>query len=297
MKIIFSFCLVLIFFISCTSNRSKMKTIKSEHTVVNYHLTGNGSITLLFVHGSYINQEYWKEQVDFFKDKYTVVTIDLPGHGKSGKDRNNWSLDGFSEDVNTIINKLNLKNVILIGHSMAGDINLIAATSHPENIIGFIAVDYFKNVATAPDQKMQKQIEIIKQNLNNDFVKTNENYAKMVLLSPQTPSAINERIIKDYRNAYKPMGIPITNEVFESYIKQKELLPKLKLKLYLINVDYMPTNEAPLKLFAVNGYEVIHTKGTCHFPMIEEPEVFNKFLLQTINKISKTNTNDINLNK
>lgn len=282
---LFLIVLLLLQIMACKNN--KMKIIKRDNVAINYNESGKGDTTLLFVHGSYIDQEYWKEQVNYFKDKYTVVTMDLPGHGKSGKDRNDWSLDGFAEDVNTIINELNLKNVILIGHSMGADINLIASTSHPENIIGFIAIDYFKNAATAPDKKMQEQIEGIKQNLKNDFVKTNEDYAKMVLLSPQTSPAINERIIKDYRNAYQPMGIPITDEVFESYIKQKELLPKLKLKLYLLNVDYMPTNEEPLKLYATNDYEVIHIKGTCHFPMIENPEEFNKFLRQTINKISK----------
>jgi hypothetical protein len=49
-------------------------------------------------------------------------------------------------------------------------------------------------------------------------------------------------------------------------------------KLYLINVDYMPTNEAPLKKFAAEGYEVKHMKGTCHFPMLENPKELNEKL-------------------
>jgi pimeloyl-ACP methyl ester carboxylesterase len=288
MKKLTLFLIVLLFLqITACKNDNKKKIIKRDNAEINYNLSGKGDTALLFVHGSYINQSYWKEQVNFFKDKYTVVTMDLPGHGKSEKDRKDWSLDGFEEDVNTVIIELNLKNVILMGHSMGADINLITSTSHPKNIIGFIAIDYFKNAATAPDEKMQEQIEGIKQNLKTDFAKTNKDYANMVLLTPQTPPAISERIIKDYRNAYETMGIPITNEIFESYKKQILLLPKLKLKLYLINVDYMPTNEQPLKQYAVNGYAIIHIKGTCHFPMIENPEDFNKFLRQTIYKISK----------
>ena len=100
------FILILFLQIIACKNDNKMKTIKRDNAEINYNLSGKGGTTLLFVHGSYINQEYWEEQVNFFKDKYTVVTMDLPGLGKSGKDRNDWSLDGFAEDVNTITTPL-----------------------------------------------------------------------------------------------------------------------------------------------------------------------------------------------
>jgi sigma-B regulation protein RsbQ len=62
-----------------------MKEIKRDNAVIDYQVKGNGDTTLLFVHGSYIDQTYWKGQVDYFNSEYKVVTIDLPGHGKSGK--------------------------------------------------------------------------------------------------------------------------------------------------------------------------------------------------------------------
>jgi pimeloyl-ACP methyl ester carboxylesterase len=36
---------------------------------------------LLFVHGWCINKSYWESQMKYFRDKYTVVAMDLPGHG------------------------------------------------------------------------------------------------------------------------------------------------------------------------------------------------------------------------
>ena len=62
-----------------------MKEIKRDNTVINYKLMGNGETTLLFVHGSYIDQTYWHEQVAFFSKDFTVVTMDLPGLGQSGR--------------------------------------------------------------------------------------------------------------------------------------------------------------------------------------------------------------------
>ena len=264
-----------------------MKEIKRDNAGINYQITGNGDTTLLFVHGSNIDQTYWAAQVNYFSAQYKVVTLDLPGHGKSGKERKHWSVEGFAADVITVIKELNLKNVILVGHSLGGGINLIAATSYPENSIGFIAIDFFKNAAM-PIPEYEQQAISIKQKLKTDFSNTNEQYVRMALLTKQTSSEITNQVVKDYRNAYQPMAIETTPEIFYMFKTEKELLPQLKFKLYLINVDYMPTNEEPLKKYAGEGYDLMHMKGTCHFPMLENPKVLNELLEKTIHKISKS---------
>jgi sigma-B regulation protein RsbQ len=273
---------------SCKQNNKpkEMKEIKRDNVIINYNITGNGDTTLLFVHGSYIDQTYWEKQVKYFSPNYTVVTLDLPGHGKSGTERTQWSTESFAKDVIAVIKKLDLKNVILIGHSWAGDVNLIAAVSYPKPIIGFIAVDYFKNAAIPLSPEFQQQADSIEQKLKTDFANNNEQYATNALLTKQTPIEISNRVIKDYRNAYKPMGKKITSEIFNVLFEsEKKLLPQLKFKLFLINVDYQPTNEEPLKKYTGSGYEVSHLKGTCHYPMLENAEQFNKVLQQTIQKI------------
>ena len=42
-----------------------MKEIKRNNAVINYQVTGNGDTTLLFLHGSYNDQTYWKNQVGY----------------------------------------------------------------------------------------------------------------------------------------------------------------------------------------------------------------------------------------
>jgi sigma-B regulation protein RsbQ len=264
-----------------------MREIKRDNAVINYRIEGEGDITLLFVHGSYIDQTYWNEQVKYFKDDYKVVTFDLPSHGASGKEREHWSFQGFAADVITVVEELSLKKVILIGHSIAGDINLIAATSRPELFIGFIAVDFFKNAATPLSPEYRKQADTILENLKKDFANTNEQYVRMALVTPQTPQEIINRVINDYRNAYEPMGKETMPQIFEVYSTEQKLLPRLTFKLYLVNVDYMPTNEEPLKQYAKNGYEVLGIKGTCHYPMLENPDALNKSLQQVIQQISR----------
>ena len=78
------------------------------------------------------------------------------------------------------------------------------------------------------------------------------------------------------------------NDNFLNYSKREaDLLKTLPLKLFLINVDYVPTNIANLKEVTNNNYDLQIFSGSCHYPMIEIPEVFNSALDKTISKIKK----------
>lgn len=263
-----------------------MKAIKRDNATINYQLTGNGDITLLFVHGSYIDQTYWKKQADYFSSDYTVVTLDLPGHGQSGTERRNWSVMGFAEDVVQLIKELDLHNVILVGHSLGAAISLMAISMHPAPVLGFIAVEAFKNAGNPLPPEYQQQATGIVRMLTTDFRNTNETYARNYLLTEKTPPAIAKKIVEAYRNAYQPMGIATTPEIFNLYQVEAQLLPQLKCKLYIINADYMPTNEEALEHNTSHGYEVINIKGTSHFPMLENPDMLNKLLLEAVHEIS-----------
>jgi sigma-B regulation protein RsbQ len=68
-----------------------------------------------------------------------------------------WSVRGFAEHVNEVIKSLSLQNVIIVGHSLAGDINMMAVSSRPGPVIGFIGIDNFKNAATPLPPQYQQQ--------------------------------------------------------------------------------------------------------------------------------------------
>ena len=254
---------------------------------INYNLTGIGDITLLFVHGSFLDETYWDAQVDYFSSSYQVVTMDLAGHGKSGNNRSTWTIEQFGQDVIALIKRLQLKNVILIGHSMGAEAILEAAVLYSQPIIGVIAVEAFKNAGTALPQEFQPQIEKIEAQIKTDFAQTTEEYARMYLLTDETPSAITDRIVKAYRGAYEPMGVESTKDTFHYSDRERELLQQLPFKLHLINVNYRPTNTEALDRYAAKSYELIPIKGTSHFPMIENPREMNELLGTAITQITK----------
>src|SRR6478735_8344004 len=139
---------IIIFFAACNSGdeSSHPVEVKNGITPIAYSKTGEGDTALVFVHGWGINKEYWKSQVDVFSKRYTVVTIDLGGQGASGKERSSYKVEDFSNDVMAVLDSLNLNKVILVGHSMGGDIILNVAYTIPERVVGFIGIDNFKDV-------------------------------------------------------------------------------------------------------------------------------------------------------
>jgi pimeloyl-ACP methyl ester carboxylesterase len=153
--------LTAIVLISCNTPAVKEENanIKVNDVAIAYNQCGNGDTTLLFVHGWCINKEYWNDQSAYFCDRYKVVTLDLPGFGKSGKNRTNWAFEQYADDINEFIKEKKLKNVILIGHSMSGDILLLMDTKYPESVIGIVGIDNLKRPGVKLLEEESKQVE------------------------------------------------------------------------------------------------------------------------------------------
>src|SRR3954465_4918180 len=113
MKKIIASLFIIIF---TAATEKQVSFVKNGNVNIAYTKKGNNDTALVFVHGWCINQEYWQEQVDHFSKEYTVVAIDLGGHGESGHNRNSWTINNFASDVVTVIDSLHLNKVILIGH-------------------------------------------------------------------------------------------------------------------------------------------------------------------------------------
>lgn len=109
-----------------------VKTIKlSNDLSMAYADEGKGDV-ILFIHGlaSYIPA--WIKNIDYLKTKFRCIAIDLPGYGKSSAGTHDGTVGFYSETVKEFIQALDLKDVILAGHSMGGHISLYTAYKYPQ---------------------------------------------------------------------------------------------------------------------------------------------------------------------
>jgi pimeloyl-ACP methyl ester carboxylesterase len=78
-------------------------------------ITDTKPIAIVFVHGWLGNSEWWKNQQNYFERKYTLVQIDLPGHGKSMAVRKAFSSGQYADDIKTVIDQIESSEVVLVG--------------------------------------------------------------------------------------------------------------------------------------------------------------------------------------
>lgn len=264
---------------------AKQVTIRENKVEINYIQQGQGDTTLLFIHGWCNNGMYWKNQVEYFSKTYNVFAIDLPGFGKSKTERTNWTIEEYAIDVLAFIETLKLNNIIIVGHSMAAEIMLHVALSKNPQIIGIIGVDKFKTIDVELTPEQKKQITDFFPMLEKDFKNSASMYADMLLFHPTTPIEVKDRIKADFANCDSIIGFnTFMNQTQYGYANAQRL-EQLNYKLYLINSDDFPTNEAGLKNHCKNGFHVETISGTGHYPMIEKPTVFNLILEKVLAEI------------
>lgn len=97
----------------------------------NVQISGSGTRPIMFVHGFGCDQHLWRLMKPDFEDDYQVIVFDQVGAGRS--DLTSYdpvkyaTLDGYATDVIEIIEELDLRDVIFVGHSVSSMIGVLAA--------------------------------------------------------------------------------------------------------------------------------------------------------------------------
>ena len=137
---------------------------------IRYRVIGSGEPALIFIHGWSSDSTYWDAQLDFFSKHYTVVTLDLAGHGDSGTARAEWTMPAFGADVVSVAQQIPNQRLMLVGHSMGGPVALEAARRLKGRIIGIVGVDTFGNIGLP--RPTPKELEARVAPMRRDFATT-----------------------------------------------------------------------------------------------------------------------------
>jgi len=283
-KIIASLLIVLL----SAATVKQVSFVKNGNINIAYIKKGNKDTALVFVHGWCINKEYWQKQINDFSKEYTVVAVDLGGHGESGRSRNSWTIDDFANDVVTVIDSLHLNKVILVGHSMGGEIILDAESKIPGKVIGLVGIDNFKNVSSSFNPAQKQQIDAFINAMKKNYKQVAVAFSKNALFPPNYTDTISvNRVLKDIANMDSVVSIAAIQSEIDFSQKETGPLSQLELPLHLIISDYTPMQQDSLAKYCKAGYFIKTIHGTGHYPMIEKPDEFNRLLHETIMDIAK----------
>lgn len=95
---------------------------------------GDGEQTLLFIHGLANYAMVWQKNIDYLKQFYRCMAIDLPGNGLSDRNEHEFSMKFLADSVHAFIQALELKNLCIVGHSMGGQVAMTMLIDHPDAV-------------------------------------------------------------------------------------------------------------------------------------------------------------------
>lgn len=109
-----------------------------------------GKPPMLCVHGSAAHAHWFDFVAAGFTGDYHVLAPDQRGHGDSEWDRSvepDYSYARYAADLHALTEKLDLRDFILVGHSMGGLISIVYAATYPGRAKAFIMIDSTVNMS------------------------------------------------------------------------------------------------------------------------------------------------------
>ncbi|MCP4573984.1 MAG: alpha/beta fold hydrolase [bacterium] len=95
---------------------------------------GSGPETMLLIHGLGSNAKGWLRNIPAWSSDHRVIAVDLPGYGKSDKGHYDYSLAFYVQVLGELLDQLGVDEAVWVGHSMGGQIALVAALEQSERV-------------------------------------------------------------------------------------------------------------------------------------------------------------------
>jgi pimeloyl-ACP methyl ester carboxylesterase len=206
--------------------------------------------------------------------------MDLAGHGESDSGRREWSIAAFGSDVAAVVDHLSLEDVVLVGHSMGGDVILEAAGGLPGRVSALVWVDTYGELPhICTDEQVRQRMAPFRSN----FVEATRGFVRTMFGAGADPSLV-ERIARDMSAAPPDVALGAMEAAWSFGRAVPALLSELWLPLVAINPDDSSTNVESMRRF---GIEVVLLPGVGHFLMLEDPQAFNDQLVEAMRRVGK----------
>jgi pimeloyl-ACP methyl ester carboxylesterase len=245
---------------------------------IEYRIYGHGEPAVVLIHGWACNENYWNAQTPALTAAhYTVVLVDLAGHGASGKNRTDWSMGNYGEDVASVVRQLPQRRVVLVGHSMGGLVALEATRRIGDRVIGIVAVDALKSIGQPP--LPQKQIETRVDAFRRDFIgETRKFVATSLFPKSANPQFVN-KVAYDMSLASPAVAVASMEALLSTDLAP--IVADIHVPVMAINSDLEPTDTARIRK-SLPDFTAEVIPHTSHFLMMDDTARFNPVLLRDI---------------
>jgi pimeloyl-ACP methyl ester carboxylesterase len=250
---------------------------------IEYRILGSGEPAVILVHGWASDANYWQEQFAALQAHYTVVAVNLAGHGGSGSNRSDWSIQNYAGDVAAVAREIPNQHLVLVGHALGATVALAAVPLIGPRVSGVIAVDALRSVGEPPmpPQDVARRVAPFRA----DFVGETRKLVTESLFRHDANRVLVQKVAYDMSLEPPAVAVPSLQSLLSFDLNA--LLPAIHVPVYAINSDLLPTDAARIRKSLPNfTLDVLGHSG--HFLMLEDPARFNPLLLKDVAAIAAT---------
>jgi len=114
---------------------------------------GSGDLPVVMIHSLAGNTTQWQAQLEHLRKTRRAIAFDMRGHGQSEPARNHdYSPEAMAQDVAAVVDSLQLKKFILIGHSYGGGVAAVYAGQQSDKVAGLLFVDPIGDARKVPHE-------------------------------------------------------------------------------------------------------------------------------------------------
>jgi 3-oxoadipate enol-lactonase len=239
---------------------------------------------VIFLHGYTLNRRLWEPQLEVVREAgWTPIALNLPGFGGAPA-LQDTTMAAFAEYVRQVLLAIGATRAAVVGLSMGGYVAFRLFEQHPDLVRALVLAD----TQARPDTSEQAQAR-----LENAEKVEAEGYAGLVdglleryLHQDASPSAKDQTRFMILENSQ--FGGAAANRAMSIRPDSRPLLPNIGVPTLIIvgaQDAVTPLEQAQAMLEAIPGakLEVIENAG--HISNLEQPEAFNKALLEFIQKL------------
>jgi len=244
---------------------------------IHWSTAGKGPNTVILVHGWTCDETTWRDQIPALSKSYRVVTLDLPGHGRSDSPKAGaFSMDLFARAVEAVRRDVNAQRVVLVGHSMGTPVVLRYAHLFPKHAAALVLVD---GLVTAPGNPPGAP-PLVQQMTGPEGRQARERFVRGMFSAATTPE-MQTRIVSMMMAAPEATALGALNAVLDPAWQTGETLTFPVLGLY---ADKSTLGNRDVMKARFSNLEYVEIPETGHFLMIEKPEAFNARLIAFLDK-------------
>jgi pimeloyl-ACP methyl ester carboxylesterase len=244
---------------------------------VHWSSSGTAKKAVILVHGWTCDETSWDAQVPVLSQNYRVITLDLPGHGKSDPPKDGkFSMTVFARAVEAVRAEAKVDKVVLVGHSMGTPVIREYARLYPQHVAGLVPVDGLLLIASGAGRGGPNPAAMT----GPDGMKAREAMIRG-MFTPDTPAAVQQHVLKMMLAPPEATATGAMIATFDTTSLNDFMSTVPVLGIYAGRP--MANSESLKKAFPNSEY--VQVAGTGHFVMLERPEEFNRLLSAFLGKV------------